>query len=166
MRTFLILFLVLGFVAPCLGETLPLTIWQKESRWQPVQGEVVKLNRGPFTLVMPLDKGEHLALVAAEGPTPDELTAFEPGHGMAGPYDGLFLTWDASHFFHVDDELPRAELWNRKQKSYFWEADRLYRNYGLGPAEEISWNAVSDLTVIVRKDGYEDLTFHIHWVDY
>ena len=166
MKKFLISLLLLLCSGQVLAETLPLTIWQKESRWQPVDGQVIDMYRGPFTLVLPLAPGENAGVLAAEGEAPAELTGFEPGHGMAGPYDGLFLSWDAFHFFHVDDDMPRAELWDREKKQYFWKAGKVYRNYGLGPAEEIPWDQVKDLTVIVKKDGFDDLTFRINWVDY
>jgi hypothetical protein len=165
-RAIILLSLLLGIAATCAAETLPITIWQKESRWQPSQGQVVKLNRGPFTLVLPLARGENMGLLAAEGKAPEPLEGFDPGHGMAGPYDGLFLSWDAFHYFHVDDDLPRAELWDREKNRYFWEAGKLYHNYGMGPAKEVSWDEVDDLNLIFRKDGFEDLTIRIHWVDY
>jgi hypothetical protein len=165
-RTVFCFFWCLFLLAPCVAETLPVTIWQKESRWQPTQGQVLRLNRGPFTIVMPISPGENVGLLAAEGVAPERLEGFDPGHGMAGPYDGLFLSWGAYHYFHVDADGPRAELWDRKKNSYFWEAGKLYRNYGQGPAEVMSWDEAKDLTLILRKDGFEELTFQIEWVDY
>ena len=162
----LIALMQLIFVLPASAETLPLTVWQKETRMRPVSGDTLHLNRASFTLVLPLKPGEHLDLLAAEGEGPEILTGFDPGHGMAGPYDGLFLTWDGFHYFLVDADGPRAELWDRELGQYYWKARKLYRNYGSGPAVEIPWSEVKNLTLIVRKEGYEDLTFTIDWVDY
>jgi len=166
MKKAVVVFLLVLFSGVVSAENLPLTIWQKETRSQPKDGQTINLNRGPFTLVLPLGSGEHVDVLAAEGDVPDELTAFDPGHGMAGPYDGLFLSWDAFHYFHIYDDTPRAELWDRDKKQYFWKAGKVYRNYGLGPAREVPWDELEDLTVMVRKDGFDDLTFRINWVDY
>lgn len=166
MKKAVVVFLLVLFSGVVSAENLPLTIWQKETRSQPKDGQTINLNRGPFTLVLPLGSGEHVDVLAAEGDVPDELTAFDPGHGMAGPYDGLFLSWDAFHYFHIYDDAPRAELWDRDKKQYFWKAGKVYRNYGLGPAREVPWDELEDLTVMVRKDGFDDLTFRINWVDY
>ena len=165
-RAVVVFLLILFYSGVVSAETLPLTIWQKETRWQPTDAQTIDLHRGPFTLVLPLGPGEHVDVLAAEGDAPEELTGFEPGHGMAGPYDGLFLSWDAFHYFHMADDAPRAELWDRDKKQYFWKAGKVYRNYGLEPAEEVSWDELKDLTVIVRKEGFTQLTFRINWVDY
>ena len=115
----LILFLLLALAAVGLADPVPITIWQKEHRYQPEPGETLRLQRGKFTLVMPLQAdGEALSLLSAAGPQPDS-PLFQPGQGMAGPYDGLFLTWEGFHYFYLDpqeaEKYRRAELWDREQ---------------------------------------------------
>ena len=139
MKKAVVVFLLVLFSGVVSAENLPLTIWQKETRSQPKDGQTINLNRGPFTLVLPLGSGEHVDVLAAEGDVP---------------------------YFHIYDDAPRAELWDRDKKQYFWKAGKVYRNYGLGPAREVPWDELEDLTVMVRKDGFDDLTFRINWVDY
>lgn len=165
-RVFVCLLLLLSVCGSSVAETLPVTVWQKESRWQPKQGDTLKLNRGPFTLVIPLAPGEDVGLLAAEGKRPDPFTGFDPGHGMAGPYDGLFLSWQGFHYFHIDSEGPRADLWDRQKNRYYWKAKKLYRNYSPGEVENLKWDEANNLTLIFRKDGFEDLTVYVNWVDY
>jgi hypothetical protein len=162
----LILAALVLLALPVSAETLPVTIWQKERRFQPKQGQTIRLQRGSFTLVLPLKVREWIGLVAAPGPVPTPLESFDPGRGLAGPYDGLFLTWEAFHYFHVDTESgdPRMALWDRQKGLYHWRADRFYDLSGESPLE-MDWSEVPDATLIFRKDGFEDLTVHLEWVD-
>ena len=151
-----------------LAEPVPVTIWQKEKRIRPEPGDTVRLQRSPFTFVFQLKQDEHVGLVAGVGSPPEKLQAFEPGHGMAGPYDGLLLTWDAFHYFNTEkspnDLPPRLLLWDRRNDLYYWQPATVYDNTHR-PAKEIQWKDVPDFKVIIRKDGFEDTAFEIEWVD-
>ena len=164
MKNLLALLLVLFCFQGVLAEQVPVTIWQKEKRTQPVTGDIVTLQRGPFTLLLPLADKENIGLAAGPGNPPHELKAFELGRGMAGPYDGLFLTWEAFHYFHVDSSVgpPRMELWDPAKGLYYWKPLKVYDNTG-ATAIELDWDTVPDLTFIVRKDGFEDKQFQIKW---
>lgn len=157
---------VLSLALGAWAETLPLVIWQKEKRVQPQEGQTLRLQRGPFTLVAPLQGKEDIAVVAAFGPRPDKMTAFDPGHGMAGPYDGLYLTWEGAHYFFVDDSLgdKRMGLWDRQRGLSHWKARRLFDNTG-SRAKQLSWENAPPLSLIVRKKGFEDLNFRVIWAD-
>lgn len=164
MRILFFLLIIVMF-SPVEAETLPVTLWQKETRHILEQGDTIRLDRGTFHLVMPLEVGKSIGLVAAASDTrPDKLEAFGPGRGMAGPYDGIFLTWEAFHFFHIDKEtgIPRMDLWDRKHNLYHWKVQRFYDNTQ-SPARELEWTNIPDFTLIFRKEGYEDLTVGVEW---
>lgn len=168
MRTLLSLLIFLLLGQAVLAEPVPVTIWQKEHRFQPAPGETLHLQRGTFNLVMPLKVDHAFSMVAASGPRPPKQDLFAPGHGMAGPYDGLFLTWDGFHYFYLDpteaEEYERAELWDRTKGLYFWKPVKVYDNTG-SPAKEMSWADVPNLTLVFRKKGFEELTFYVDWID-
>ena len=157
-----LLTLVLGWEA--WAEPVPLTIWQKEKRYRPSQGQIIRLQKGPFTALLPLSKGESVALAAMACPLPASLTAFNEGTGMAGPYDGLYLTPDAHHYFYLDDQSDdqRTGAWDPGQHIRYWKPSKLYDNTD-SPAVEIPWEKAPNLTLIVRKEGFDDLIFYIVW---
>ena len=114
---------------------------------------------------MPIKVGESIGMVAGEsGAQPSTLEAFGPGRGMAGPYDGVFLTWEAFHYFHIDaeDGTPRMDLWDRDSNLYYWKALRFYDNTG-SSAEELDWSEIPDFTLIFRKDGFDELRVKVEW---
>lgn len=158
-----LLFMLLLFV-PALAKPVPVVLWQSEKRIEPRDGETIHLNRRPFRLVIPLKKGEHLGVTGGVGVPPKPLTAFEPGHGMAGPYDGFFLDWEAHHYFYYDPEDPRdrVDLWDRSRGLTTWEVKTFYRRVG-SELQDLSWTGLPSITMVVRKDGYQDRTFTIRW---
>lgn len=160
-----LLLLFLGLSVPLQAEPVPLTIWQKEKRFQPQQGDEITLQRGPFRLVFPLQKGESVGIAGApEEDRPQDVQAFEPGRGMAGPYDGFFLDWEAHHYLYYDYEDPqdRADLWDRRDGLCSWKVTRLYERCG-DELCELDFERAPDLILILRKDGYQDLEFRVHW---
>lgn len=166
MRHYLVLLLFCLCSQLALADQVPVTIWQKETRYRPVSGDTIALQRGSFTLILPIKAKESVSMAAGSGEPPSKLESFGPGRGMAGPYDGLFLTWDAFHYFHIDRSVgdPRMDLWDRKEGLYFWKPQKLYDNTGTS-AREMDWAFAPNVTVIVRKDGFEDTSFRVKWVD-
>ncbi len=161
----LILLLLFGLSLPLQAEPVPLTIWQKEKRYQPRPGEVITLQPGPFRLVFPLQKGESLGITGGQPEErPQDLQAFEPGHGLAGPYDGFLLDWEAHHYLYYDYEDPqdRAQLWDRREGLCTWEVRRLYQRQG-DELVLLKDEDAPELILVLRKEGYQDLEFRIRW---
>jgi len=163
LRIWLVLIIVCSAIA-AVADPAPVTIWQKETRLQPQAGDVVSLNRGPFYLIFGLEEQGTVSLLAAEGEISNTAEAFGPGRAMAGPYDGLYLTPQAYHYFFVDleDSPPRMSLWDPHRELYFFKVQKLFDNTGDSP-HPLTWQEVQDLDLIVRKEGESDIRFTIHW---
>ncbi len=158
--------LLLATTLPALAETVPITIWQKEKRWQPQQEDTIRLQRGPFFLIAPIQGKEWLEIVSGVGDRPEPMQGFVPGRGLAGPYEGFFLTWQAYHYFDIDKGHgpPRMALWNAKDGLYYWRPTKLYDLSGDTPVE-LDWQRAPNLTLVLRKKNFEDLTLFVKWVD-
>lgn len=166
MRTLVFTLLLLSLLAPPVyAEPVPLTIWQKEKRIKVQPGQVITLQRQPFRLVFPLLKDESLAICGGvRGLRPDKLIAFEPGHGMAGPYDGFFLDWEAHHYLYYDptDPRDRADLWDRSRGLCTWEVTQFYERVG-GGVEVVAPERLQEQQWILNKAGFEPLEFTVRW---
>ena len=167
-RVLLVLFLLwLSLLTPAWAETLPFTIWQSEKRYLIKNGDTVRLHRRPFNIVTELKGSESLGLVAAEGKRkPEDFLGFGDARAMAGPYDGLYLTWSAYHNFYIGKTTHdiRMHLWDRGRGLSYWRVNRLFDNEQ-AEAQEIAWKDCQDLYFLVRKRGFSDIEFKIRWID-